>query len=87
MNFATSYEVVEKMLRVGINGYYLKQFTNNEVDGNGVPDSREQVLGIGPGGLLSFSQDDHIFVNLYFETKVENRPEGMNLVLRWTHHF
>ena len=36
LNFASSYEVVEKMLRLGISGYYLKQFTNNETNGQGL---------------------------------------------------
>jgi hypothetical protein len=87
LNFASEYEVVPKHLRVGLNGYYLKQFTNAEIDGNGVPGSREQVLGLGPGALYSFSQNDHLFLNIYFETAVENRPEGSRVNVRWTHHF
>jgi hypothetical protein len=86
-NFASEYEVMPKQLRIGINGYYLKQFTNSEVDGHGIPDSREQVLGIGPGLLYSFSQNDHVFLNTYFEAAAENRPEGTRVILRWTHHF
>jgi len=87
LNFASSYEVIEKMLRIGINGYYLKQITDNEMDGHEISATREQVLGIGPGALFSFSQDDHIFFNTYFQTAVENRPSGMQFNLRWTHHF
>jgi len=87
LNFASEYELLEKRLRVGINGYYLKQFTNTEVDGNGIPDSREQVVGVGPGMLWSFSPNDHVFLNIYFETEAENRPEGTRTILRWTHHF
>jgi len=87
LNFASEYELLPKQLRVGLNGYYLKQFTNAEIDGHGVPDSREQVLGIGPGVLYSFSQNDHLFFNAYFETQAENRPEGSRFNVRWTHHF
>ncbi len=86
LNFATSYEVLPRQLRVGLNGYYLKQITDSQVDGRNV-DGREQVLGLGPGAMYSFSPDDHLFVNAYWETAVENRPEGFRLVLRWTHHF
>ena len=87
LNFASEYEVLPKRLRVGLNGYYLKEFTNPEINGHGVLDSREQVLGIGPGLLYSFSQDDHLFFNAYFETQAENRPEGSRFNVRWTHHF
>ena len=87
LNFASSYVAIEKMLRLGINGYYLKEITDNEVEGHDIHDSREQVFAVGPGAVFSFSQDDHIFVNTYFQTAVENRPEGMQFNLRWTHHF
>lgn len=87
INFASEYELLPHRFRAGVNGYYLKQFTNSEVDGKGIPNSREQVLGIGPGVLYSFSQNDHLFFNAYFETQAENRPEGSRFNLRWTHHF
>ena len=86
-NFAFSYDLLPKQLRVGINGYYLKQITDTEMDGHDISGRREQVLGIGPGLLYSFSRDDHLFLNTYFETETENRPEGTRINLRWVHHF
>ena len=87
LNFSSAYEILEKRLRAGVNGYYLKQITNTEVDGDDVSGRKEQVFAIGPGAVYHFSQNDHIFFNAYFETAVENRPEGYRLNLRWTHHF
>ncbi len=79
--------MLPKRLRVGINGYYLKQFTNAQVDGDGMPNSREQVFAVGPGALYSFSPNDHVFFNAYFESLAENRTEGTRFNLRWTHKF
>jgi hypothetical protein len=87
LNFATSYELIEKRLRVGVNGYYLKALTKARVDGDEQPHSQEQVFGIGPGLIYSFSQNDHLFANLYFEMAAENRTEGQRCVVRWVHHF
>ena len=87
INFAASHEVIEKMLRVGVNGYYLKQTTDAELNDTRVDGTREQVLGIGPGLLFSLSQTQHIFCNLYWETEAKNRPEGTRLNLRYVHKF
>ncbi len=86
LNFATDYEVIPQKLRLGINGYYLKQITDSEVDGNDVS-GREQVFGIGPGLLWHINKDAHLFFNTYFESMAENRPEGTRLNLRFVYHF
>jgi len=85
-NFAASYEVTPKKFRLGVNGYYFKQLTDSELDGTAVA-GREQVFAIGPGALMSFSQNTHLFFNAYFESNVEYRPEGQRYVLRLVHHF
>ncbi|MBT8333991.1 MAG: transporter, partial [Deltaproteobacteria bacterium] len=72
LNFATSYAVITNTLRLGINGYYLKQITDSEVDGVDMNNSKEEVFAIGPGAVWSFSQNNHLFFNAYFETGVEN---------------
>lgn len=86
-NFTMAYELLPQKLRVGLNGYYLKQITDTEMDGHDVPDTKEQVLAIGPGLLYHISRDNHLFFNAYFETDAENRPEGERFNIRWVHHF
>ncbi|MGN2435947.1 SphA family protein [Pseudomonas syringae] len=85
-NFASEYAVTDK-LRLGINGYWLKQITDTQVDGHDVSGRREKVWAIGPGAMYSFSQNDHVFVNAYFEQDVENRPDGSRVQMRYVHHF
>jgi hypothetical protein len=87
LNFDTEYELIEKHLRVGINGYYLKQLTDTQLNHNDISGRREQVIGIGPGLLYSVNQNNHLFLNSYFETGAENRTEGVRLLLRFVHHF
>jgi hypothetical protein len=87
LNYASEVEIVPRMLRVGVNGYYLKQITDTQADGQDIPDRREQVFAVGPGLLFSFSQNDHLFFNAFFEMAVENRTQGSRFNFRWTHHF
>lgn len=85
-NFATSYELIEKKLRLGLNGYFFSQITGSTVHDVDVPD-KEHVVALGPGALWSFSQNSHLFANLYFEADARDRPEGQRFVLRFVHHF
>jgi hypothetical protein len=87
LNFATAYEVLPHRLRLGINGYYLDQITDTQMNGNDVPGTQEKVLGIGPGAVYHFSKDLHFFINVYFESMAENRPEGERVNLRLVYHF
>ena len=87
MNFAAEHEIIDKKLRVGLNGYYLKQTTDALVNGTAVAGTQEQVLGIGPGAIYSFSQTNHVLCNLYWETDAVNRPEGFRMTLRYVHKF
>lgn len=85
-NFASSYAITPQ-LRLGLNGYWLKQITDTEADGEKLKDRREQVWAIGPGAMYSFSKHNHVVANAYFEQDVENRPEGTRLQVRYIHHF
>jgi hypothetical protein len=79
-NATASYEIV-KNVYVGANGYYLKQITDARVNGIAVPNSREQIGGIGPGAVVNRGKW-FFFVNGYHEVGGENISEGNKLVLR-----
>jgi hypothetical protein len=85
-NFTAAYEVMPKQLRLGINGYWFDQISETKVNGVDADDD-EKVFAIGPGLVYHFSQDSHLFVNTYFESGAENRPEGDRFNLRYVHHF
>jgi len=90
-NFATSYEVLPKQLRLGLNGYWLKQIgaTEGTTQAGATVDmeDEEMVFAIGPGALVSFSPNTHLFLNAYWETETDCRPEGERFVVRLVHHF
>lgn len=84
-NYAVSYEVV-KGVRLGINGYALQQLTEDKIDGRSQTNSEERVFGIGPG--IKWSGNGlSLYLNSYFETGAENRPEGTKVVFRLSKVF
>jgi len=86
-NFSAAYEVLPKQLRLGLNGYWFDQISDTKVDGDKDKSLEEKVFAVGPGAVWHFSQDTHLFVNAYFETDAESRPEGERYNLRFVHHF
>nr|WP_090266418.1 transporter [Pseudomonas panipatensis] len=86
-NFTTSYEVAPKV-HVGINGYYFKQLTDDRANGHRLEDSREKVLGVGPGLFWAIDQGNGLWVNTYREFEVENRARNdYVLQVRFGHAF
>ncbi|MBI6556065.1 transporter [Pseudomonas sp. LY-1] len=78
---------LSQQLSVGVNGYWLKQITDTQVDGHAVSGRREKVWAMGPGLLYAFNKENVLSVNAYFEQQAENRTEGNKLVLNWLHKF
>jgi len=94
-NFAVAYEVLPHnparawahSIRVGLNGYYFKQITENKANGVSGSGTKEQTLGLGPGAMWVASGNDAFWLNLYFETAVKNRFASDVFQIRWAHSF
>lgn len=84
LNFNIGYAFTPKFT-AGINGYWLNQFTDTQIDGHDVSGRKERALAIGPGAVYAFSREDQLFANMYFESDVRNRAEGNRFILRWMH--
>jgi hypothetical protein len=85
LNYAFSYEILNG-LRAGIAGYYLDQITSDKVDGRKRTHSKEEVFAIGPGFMFS-KKSFLIYLNAFYETGAENRPEGKKISLRFSKVF
>jgi len=79
-NYTTSYAIL-KHVRVGLNGYWLQQFTDDQINGASVANSKERTVGLGPG--IQLGGDGLWFrVNSYMETGVRNRMSGTKVEFR-----
>lgn len=88
LNFASSYKLTPEF-HLGINGYYLKQLTDDKVNGETYSNSKEQVFAIGPGAFwMTSDRKKSIWFNMYQESKVENRFQNKYLAqLRYIQQF
>lgn len=79
INFTASYEIIQS-IHAGVNGYYFRQLTDDKVNGATLTDSREQVLGIGPGIFWQLTKTRALWLNTYTETAVRNRVRNNIIV-------
>lgn len=63
-------------LRLGVCGYYLIGLQDDEINGEKVEDSKEQVFAVGPSAMFSLSPSLSLVGKAQFETYAENRPLG-----------
>ncbi len=86
VNYSLAYEIYPH-LHFGAVGYALGQLHDNKLNGQRVPDSRERVVGAGPGIAYFYSEDIVFFSYLYLEGAVRNRTQGTNFITRLVMHF
>jgi anthranilate 1,2-dioxygenase (deaminating, decarboxylating) large subunit len=85
LNYAVAYAVTDT-LRLGVAGYYLKQLEEDDFSGPAPPgiedDTEEEVFAIGPGLVWHINKELTFMGAVNFETKAENRPDGVRSTLR-----
>lgn len=86
LNYGIAYEIGKRFF-IGINGYVLGQLRDNTFNGRLLPDTKEQVVAIGPGALYARSKDLYFIGGLYFESHARNRPQGISFIMRLIKHF
>jgi hypothetical protein len=70
---------IDKHVYVGANGYSLKQITDARANGIALPNSRQQIGGIGPGAVVNRDKWFY-YINAYHEVGAKNMSEGNKLV-------
>jgi len=68
-------------------GYYLAQTTDDEVNGQNVSNSKEQVFAVGPAVFWVVSPNFSMGLKTAWEMSAENRPEGNRTTFRMTYKF
>jgi hypothetical protein len=74
--------------RLGVGGYYYKQFTNDELNDKKFGDdgSKGQAIAVGP--QVQYAYKNMSFALKYqFETAVENKPEGQKAWFKFVYAF
>ncbi|MBK5052285.1 transporter [Burkholderia sp. R-70006] len=82
IDYSESYAVTPK-LRVGVNGYYVQQTTDDRQDGQSVDGDgfRGRVIGVGPAVRYQFAKCS-VEARWVKEFEVRNRPDGNALWIK-----
>ena len=88
INFDASYTVLPQ-LGIGINGFYLKQFTNDYVNGQSLSGTEKQELYLGPGIHIPFDKKNKNILNLnaYFPIESRGLAQGTQITAQFIHVF
>jgi hypothetical protein len=86
VNYSLAYEIYPHLF-LGAVGYALGQLHNNRANGVTIPDSKERVVGAGPGVAYFYTTDIVFFSYLYLEGAVRNRTQGTSFIARVVMHF
>ena len=74
-------------MRLAAQGYWGTQFTDNKVNDEDVPDSRESVFAVGPAVHYVTKKGLALAAKVAFEVDATNRPQGVRSTLRLIKYF
>jgi len=80
-NYTVTKTFFSENFRLGASGYFLKQLTDDDIEGHDVPNSKERVFAIGPVATL-IRNGTYFCLSTMFESNVKNRPKGTKTVFR-----
>jgi len=86
INFASSYEVAEG-IRPGLNGFWLRQFTNDATNGVSLPGTRVEEVYLGPGLNWQVDKKSTTNFNLYLPISAKSTPAGPQFNILYIHQF
>jgi len=87
VNFTASREIF-KDFYLGLNGFWLKQFEGDEINGVEQPGTKQESLYIGPGFHYTLDPQNIINFNTYFSVSDTNAfSDGVLVNLQWVHPF
>jgi len=75
VNFTLGYAITEK-LSIGLTGYYLRQLTDDKLNGQTYSGGKEESLYMGPGFHYEFNAKNAMNINVYLPVEDKNRPSG-----------
>ena len=86
VNYSLTYELFPHLF-FGAVGYGLGQLHNDRANGKTIPNSKERVVGLGPGIAYFHTKDIVFFSYIYQEFAARNRTQGTSFIARIVMHF
>jgi hypothetical protein len=71
----------------GIDGFWLKQFTNDSTNGISLPGTRVEELYLGPGLDWVIDKKNVANFNVYLPVLAINTPGGAQFKIQFVHQF
>jgi hypothetical protein len=86
VNFASSYALTDTVA-LGVNGFYLRQFTEDRLNGAPLAGSEEKFLYFGPGARIKVNDANTLNINFYLPVFADDVTSGPQVNFQLIHRF